>query len=263
MIFRAFRFYNEIIFIFILSKKIFSFLRKFSSLGGRDEITKRAIIESQIFTLGIIGLTLGTSMTWFSRIQLGVSRKATAKRDCVFLGLITKGKGRSISSMQTLDDIPRVGPERTEGWFPLLPSPSAFYGKWVTLQPRSGSFVFSPSSFRLYVVIRLLLRAQPAFADSFIGFSLSPLSFLSPPPPPPSSDHTLLYCLCSSSPPRPFLLSRKIQSVRTRRIRAASNPVMQQISVNERERSKRKISVISLWNIMRRNKEASFPSLLR
>lgn len=38
---------------------------------------------------------------------------------------------------------------------------------------------------------------------------------------------------------------------------------MQQISVNERERSKRKISVISLWNIMRRNKEASFPSLLR
>lgn len=265
MIFRAFRFYNEIIFIFILSKKrnIFSRLRKVSSLGGRDEITKRAIIESQSLYAWNYRIDVRNfDDLIFSNTAWRFTQGDREKRLCV-----SRTDNKRERKVDFVDADPRwysEGWPRANGGL-ISPAPLPLRVLWQVSHTTTAIGFFRLLS--LFVsVIRLLLRAQPAFADSFIGFSLSLLSFLSPPPPPIPRPR-IIPSFIVSVPLLPrgytFLLSRKIQSVRARRIRAASTTVMQQISVNERERSKRKISVISLWNIMRRNKEASYPSLLR
>lgn len=110
----------------------------------------------------------------------------------------------------------------------------------------SSSFSFRfgyTTPLRAANVCRLVYRHFPL--APFVSFSSDP----------PSRTFPLLSLFLFF--PMPF--SYRVKYNRARRIRAASTPVMQQISVNESERGrKRKISVISLRNIMRRNKEASF-----
>lgn len=137
-------------------------------------------------------------MTWFSGVYslaFSVSRKAAAKRDCVFLGLITEGKGRSISSMQTPRRYPEGWPRANGGLVSpsLPPSCSSPSLRFMASESHCNRDQVLSSLLSLFVVRRLLLP------DSvYRHFSLPPFRFslLYTPP-----SHTPLYCLRFSSPP--------------------------------------------------------------
>lgn len=165
-------------------------------------------------------------MTWFSGGTVWrFTQGGREKRLCVSrTDNRREGKRKSISTTRRpLRRYPEGSPRANGGLF-FPPAPLPFRILWqVSHTTTAIGFLrlFSPFSFWLHGT-RLLLRAQPAFADSFIGISLSPpFRFCSPLIPrrtcPP-------FIVSVSLLPRgySFLLSRKIQSVRARRIQAAS-----------------------------------------